>query len=52
MESAALWTACRHRGAATATVHEIRDYLDSEERTPGVPADRDSKERLDPVTGR
>jgi len=49
MESAALWAVCRYRDVATATVHEVGDYLDPEGWEPEAPAERGLVEMLDPA---
>ncbi|MFC5973870.1 nucleoside phosphorylase [Halomarina salina] len=47
METAALWAVCRYRGVATATVHEVGDYLDPDG---WVPESEDNLvELLDPT---
>ena len=52
MESAALWAVCRYRGVATATVHEVGDYLDPEGWEPEAPAERGLREMLPPSSRR
>lgn len=49
METATIWAACRYRGAATATVHEIGDYLDPEGWAPDGGGECDLPQMLDPV---
>jgi uridine phosphorylase len=49
MESAALWSVCQYRGADTATVHEIGDYLTTEEWVPESGGERGLVEMLEPT---
>ncbi|TKX84066.1 hypothetical protein EXE43_20890 [Halorubrum sp. SS5] len=49
MESAALWAVSRYRGADAATVHEVGDYLTSEEWVPEADADRGLTDMLSPT---
>lgn len=49
MESAALWAVCRYRGADTATVHQVGDYLDPDGWIPDTDADRGLSEMLRPT---
>lgn len=50
MESAALWAVCQFRGVATATVHQIGDYLTPDEWTPDSDDERGLPEMLEPTT--
>lgn len=49
METAAIWAVCRYRGVATATVHEIGDYLDPDGWAPDGGGEYDLPRMLDPV---
>lgn len=49
MESAAIWAVCQYRDVDTATVHQIGDYLGTDEWTPDTDVDRGLPEMLDPT---
>lgn len=49
MESAAIWAVCAYRGVATATVHQIGDYVTATEWVPDSGGDRGLPAMLDPV---
>lgn len=49
MESAAIWAVCDYRGADTATVHQIGDYLALDGWIPETEADRGLVAMLEPT---
>ena len=49
METAAIWAVCQYRGVDTATVHELRDVLLTDEWVPETHSERGLPEMLAPT---